>query len=554
MSIYQPRWYQQEACDAVFDFIIKPENRGKNPLAALPTGTGKSLVLAMIAKRAMTTYPSTRVLMLTHVKELVEQNAEKLSEYWEGAPLGVWSSGLKKREWHTPCTYAGIGTVRSNVALLGRRDIVMIDEAHRVSPSEEATYKDVLSQLRGINPNMVVVGLTATPYRQGQGMLTEPYNKRGQDDPVLPLFNDIVYDMCSFEGFNRLLDEGFLAPLTSRPTKMEVDVTDAKSRGGDYVLDSLAEQVNTPEKIVAVCDEIIECGEERRSWLVFASGLQNADLLATELNSRGYSAAVVSANTKNRDELLKAFKAGELRCIVNNDVLTTGFDYPALDLIAVVRATKSTSLWVQMLGRGTRPHPDKEDCLVLDFAGNTKRLGPINDPVLPRGRGKGSTAEAPVKICPTPTCGVYLHASARVCDHCGHLFLGHKNITEHASTLELIAREEKRYEWRELDNIGYKHTVNKFTGARVMQVVYTTKNRERYYLQHTFNGAGTSKASQDWWLLHARAPVPLTNDEAMSRIPEIKTPFSVEILISARTKNPKVVNYGFARPTVPVSA
>jgi DNA repair protein RadD len=181
--------------------------------------------------------------------------------------------------------------------------------------------------------------------------------------------------------------------------------------------------------------EAVQIGQSRRSWTAFASGIDHAIHIAEMLRGTfGIDAAEVHSKMpdKERDRRIEAYKRGELRCIVNKDILTTGFDHPPIDLILMLRPTMSTGLWVQMLGRGTRPYdpaingylpgfPTKKfDCCVLDYAGNTRRLGPINDPVIPKPKGKGRAGDAPVKIC--DACGAYNHTSARFCLVCNNEF------------------------------------------------------------------------------------------------------------------------------------
>jgi DNA repair protein RadD len=189
-------------------------------------------------------------------------------------------------------------------------------------------------------------------------------------------------------------------------------------------------------------DEAVRLGADRKCWLVFASGVDHALHVTEALNDRGIPATCVHSKLKTaeRDQRIADFKAGHYKAMVNNSILTTGFDHPPVDMEVILRPTRSTSLHVQILGRGTRPSPatGKENCLVLDFAGNTRRLGPINNPVLPRKKGQGGSQEAPCRVC--DACQAYNLISAKVCAFCGEAFPVAVSIMNHASVAPLIAK------------------------------------------------------------------------------------------------------------------
>jgi DNA repair protein RadD len=536
-----PRWYQLEARDAALRCLFAtPEDF----LILMPTGTGKSYCIADLITYVVRQWPTTRVLKLTHVKELIQQNAATLLEMWPEAPLGIVSAGLNKKQATAQIVYGGVDTVINKLAEMGRRDLIIVDEAHRMSVKEEATYGTLLKHFKALNPNIRVVGYTATGYRQGQGLLTQPYNDPKTGGTVPPLFTHVAYDLTSMAMFNRLVTEGWLAPLIPRTTEMQIDVTVLHTRAGEYVQKEVERQINTSAKVAACVDEIVNFGQDRRAWLVFAHGLANAKLVADELILRGIETVVITATTPadERADALARIKTGDLRCIVNNDVLTTGFDCPMLDLIAVLRATRSTSLWVQILGRGTRPHPGKQNCLVLDFAGNTARLGPINDPVLPQPRGKGKAAGvAPVKVC--NNCGVYNHASARECVQCATVFTERDKLTKIASTNELIRVEEPVIKEITVLNVVYKTFESTYTAKLVLQVIYGTV-AGRFIEYVTFDG---SKKGATWWQQRSSAEVPATAAEARARNNELQRPAKIAVWMNnpKRTK-PEIINYVFS--------
>lgn len=206
------RYYQDNATCAVLNYL--DNNETGNPIVAMPTGTGKSVVIAELVRRVLARWPSIRFLMSTHVKELIDQNADKLHTMLPGVDLGIYSAGLKKKEATNPVVYGGVASMVKNPKLLGFRHLMLVDECHLISDNNEATYLTLINHLKIINPKMRVIGFTATPYRMGLGMLT---NGR--------MFDQICYDDTTLERFNTLIAEGFLAMLIPQRTDVHIDST-----------------------------------------------------------------------------------------------------------------------------------------------------------------------------------------------------------------------------------------------------------------------------------------------------------------------------------------
>lgn len=503
--MFQYRWYQQESIDSIYSYFNN--GGGGNPVVALPTGTGKSLVIAGFVHSVLSQWGDQRFMVLTHVKELIEQNSKKLAAVWKGAPIGIYSAGLKSRDTVQPIIFGGIGSVVNNVEAFGHRDLVLIDECHLVSNKDNSMYQKVIAQLTEINPKLRVIGLTATAYRMKQGRIT--------DDG---LFTDICYDLTDIKGFSRLLAEGFLCPPVAYQTDKEFDLRGVNIRAGEFAKGQLEQAVDTTEITYACVKEMVEKAYDRHCWLVFASGIKHAENVAETINAFGVSAVAVHSKLKGgeRDKRIAAFQRGEVKCIVNNGVLTTGFDHPPIDMIGMLRPTMSTGLWVQMLGRGTRPYSfeneqqyvpnfeyNKENCLVLDFAGNTKRLGPINDPCIPKKPNEGG-GDAPVRIC--DNCGCYNHASARYCggepfptpSGCGQEFKFEPKIFTGASNAPLLKSDQPVVEYFKVKKVIY--SIHRKEGAPdMMRVSYfcgIKMFREYICFEHT--GYAQRKA-RTWW-------------------------------------------------------
>ena len=564
-----PRDFQDRVHTTTMQYLWKtPVARG---LVLEPTGVGKSIQIAMLVDDIVQHVPNARVLMLTHSKELVSQNYEKLANM-TNHHVGLWSSGLGKADYHAPIVYAGIQTAANNPEMLGRRDIVIVDEAHRVSPDQETEYQRVAAYIASMNQQASWVGYTATDYRLGQGLLTEDWYDKRRGEMTPPFWKDTVIDLTTTEEFNWFIGQGYLKRLVPRPTNAEIDVSSLRKRAGEYVTSDVEKLTNTEAKIRSICDEICEMGFDRRSWMVFAAGNANSELICEELKRRGVSAVSITEKTGKvaREQAIADFKAYKVRCIVNNNILTTGFDHNGVDLIAVVRVTASTQLWVQMLGRGTRPvyaagwdlssqegrlsaiaASGVHNCLVLDFAGNSKRLGAINAPVKPKAKGGSSGGEMPVKIC--NSCGVINATIVRFCEYCGSEFPVTDKLDNTASTRDLIVEKEHIPDKRLLHVTSIQFTPLKSgfgengISSRI-KATYRCGKHGSYHEMLSFSGEKSSKRIKEWWTAFGDGGIiPRTNDEFLKYYPiRVKTPKVIEVYLNHPKKHkPDIIYYGF---------
>ena len=395
------RDYQQRSIDLLYDWL---KNNEGNPCLVLPTGSGKSHVVAELCKDALTNWPETRVLMLTHVKELIQQNANKMREHWAGAPLGIYSAGLRQKNLGEPITFAGIQSIRKRALDVGHIDLIIVDECHLISHKAEGGYRELIQSLTDINPSIRVIGLTATPFRLGHGYI----------DEAGALFHDRIEPVTIEE----LIFKGHLCTLRSKKTDTKLSVAGVHKRGGEYIESELQRAVDTDDNNTLVVEEVIARGRDCKHWLLFCAGVDHAEHIAATLQGSGIASACVTGKTPmaQRTEILKRFKAGDIQAVTNANVLTTGFDFPDLDLIAMLRPTLSPALYVQMAGRGLRPKAHTDSCLVLDFAGNVETHGPITRVRPPSKSGGGG--EAPIKVC--DACHEIVHISVMICPECGY--------------------------------------------------------------------------------------------------------------------------------------
>lgn len=404
-----PRWYQSEAVDAVWQHMRASIGA---PLIVLPTGAGKSLVIAMLAQQARKW--DGRTLVLAHRKELLRQNAAKIQALLPDEQIGIYSAGLNQRDTDADIICAGIQSAYNKASEFGRRELVIIDEAHLIPPDGDGMYQQFLRELQFICPNVRPIGLTATPYRCSSG----PLAGKGR------MFERICYEVQT----GQLINEGFLCPLTNKPAKHQTDTSAIKVRGGEFVTSSMASVFGQVSEVEAACQEIVLQTQSRKSILVFCSGVEHAEQVADILQrftSQECGTVTGETGPLEREATLRRFSSGELRWLTNCDVLTTGFDNPRIDCVAVLRATMSPGLFAQIVGRGLRLHPAKSNCLVLDFGGNIERHGPLDDPNYGRAdfRSTGGSAEernGRGKLC--PNCENDVPAAARECPECGFLF------------------------------------------------------------------------------------------------------------------------------------
>jgi DNA repair protein RadD len=542
MSV-QARDYQAAAVQSLWDYFATKQG---NPLLALPTGTGKSVVQALFLESIFRKFKNQKILCLTHVKELLEQNHAKLKTLWPNAPAGIHSAGLKKKDIHHQIIFAGVASIAKRIGEFGFVNLVIIDEAHLLSANDESMYRKVLSALKAVNPALKVIGMTATPWRAGMGSLT----KGG-------IFTDVCFDMTGMAAFNWLIKQGYLAPLIPMSTAQLLDVTGVHKLGGEFKANELQLAVDKDHITYAALQETLVAAETRNSWLIFACGVEHAVNITNMLIHLGVDARCVHSKMADgeRDKNIADWKAGKFKAIVNNGILTTGIDHPALDLIVMLRPTASTVLWIQMLGRGTRPFYEqgfdlstadgriaailasiKQNCLVLDFAGNTARLGCINDPVIPKAKGEG-TGEAPVRIC--DACGMYNHASARFCggqpvpssEGCGVAFTFVTKLRKTASTNELIKNDLPVVEFFKVDSVTYAvHAkASKPPSLRVSYFCGLRKFTE--FVHFELPGWGQRKANL-WWAERTELGLPESTAVAEQQAVKLQVPVRVKVWVN----------------------
>lgn len=551
------RWYQREAIEAIYRYL---RERAGNPCAVLPTGAGKTPVLATLCRDAVINW-NGRVLVLAHVKELLQQSVARIQALCPTIKVGLYSAGLKSRDTQYPIIVAGIQSVHDKASILGRFDLVIVDEAHLIPDSGEGMYRSFLADLMEANPDIRVIGLTATPFRLDSGPICKPDG----------LLNDVCYEV----GIRPLIAQGHLCKLVGKSGTQTVDTRLIKVVRGEFDPEQAAKAFSSI--LDSAVQEIAEKTLNRKSVLIFCQSIEHAETVADKLreiqrkilgdamqqmaparslfdlppqptaddftiavaadyleeqslpvdslryalcNSLGV--AEVYGDTKQRGTILEAFKAGTVKYLVNVNVLTTGFDAPNVDCVVLLRSTVSAGLFYQMVGRGFRNHPGKADCLILDYGQNLLRHGPVDLLTAKQKKAKRSAGdETPGKVC--PECQTVNASGVRTCIDCGHSFV--VNAPEQGGTLDGEADDTEpvsnpvTIETHEVERVTYR--VHRKKGAdesapKTMRVDYQiglgSVISEWVCVEH--DGFALRKAQQ-WWAKHCRFPMPDTAAEAV---------------------------------------
>jgi DNA repair protein RadD len=557
-----PRWYQSEAVEAAFRGL---ETKPGNPVIELPTGAGKSVVIAMICQRVAGEYGG-RVLVLAHVKELLEQAADKLRQLCDGITVSIYSAGLGQRDTTGQIVVGGIQSVYDKSELLGRFDLLLIDEAHLIPETGDGMYRQLIRKLSEINPDLRVIGLTATSYRTSTGPIAKP--------------DGILNYICFTVGVKPLILQGHLSQLIGRKAHAEISTAGLHVRQGEFVESEVESRMLADDLVSRATCEIVQSCFDRRSVLVFCqtvnhsrqvaaairrhvmgicesaldelkpaiSGDELASLfdlgpdplenwqigiVADWLDDNGHPTTNLRRYINNgleivgeiygdtrpedRERLVAEFRAGDLKYLVNVNVLTTGFDAPGTDAIAILRATTSPGLLYQMVGRGFRTSPGKVNCLVLDFGDNFERHGPVDE--IRAEAKKPRPGDDPVqKDC--PDCRTVVSASVRTCPGCGHVWtITPREPTHNGTSSGEPLKKPAVVETRDVIEVTYSVHTKKDAEPetpKTLKVTYKLSYSEYVSewvcVEHP-PGFAKHKANQ-WWSARCAIPSPETAAEA----------------------------------------
>lgn len=545
MSLFTPerkpmmlRPYQVEAVEAVYRHL---RERDDNPCVVIPTGGGKTPVIATICSDSVTRWDG-RVLILAHVKELLEQAADKLDQVCPDIHVGVYSAGLKRRDTTHPVIIAGIQSVYQKAEQLGHFNLVVVDEAHMIPPGKDGDgmYRRLLADMHQINPHLRVIGLTATPFRMASGPICVP--------PPDGILNAICYEI----GVRELIAGGYLSPLKSKAGRYKPDFQSLHVRAGEFVADEVETLMDQDMLVQSACREIVDAVRSggRRACLVFASGVEHGKHVTRVIeNISGGECGFIDGQTPTlyRDQLIRRFREGDLAYLVNVNVLTTGFDAPNVDCVALLRPTLSPGLYYQMVGRGFRLCEGKADCQVLDFGGNVLRHGPVDAIRITDAPNKGS-GEAPAKEC--PQCHALIAAGYATCPECGHEFPPPER-RRHEATADVagILTGQVTISEYEVRRVYYSVHIKRDAppdAPRSMRVDYEVgfndMRSEWVCLEHS--GYARQKA-EAWWRMRSCLPVPdhIEDAVALADAGALADVLSIKVRSVAGEKYDRIVDY-----------
>ncbi len=585
----QLRPYQQSAIDAVYHFL---RTKKGNPCIVAPTGCGKSLLIATICHDAVTKW-NGRVLVLAHVKELLEQTAQTLRRIAPDLEVGVYSAGLGKRDTNKAVIVAGIQSVYKKACELDRFDLIIVDECHLLPPDGEGMYQTFFRDAKIVNPNVRLIGLTATPYRLKSGMLCGPDN----------LLNEVCYEI----GVKELIEQGYLCPLKSKSGRHKVDCEGLHIRAGEFVAMEVDRLMNTTDNVAAAVREIVAKTKNRHSILIFGASVDHAARIKKTIEKLTLQeCGLVTGDTPvvKRDRILRRFKGqlavasqlelplrynnslplvasedernnveriiereakcGEaarfLKYLVNVNVLTTGFDAPNIDCVVLLRPMASPGLFVQMVGRGFRLHETKTDCLVLDYGGNILRHGPVDAIRIKERNGNSGSGNAPAKGC--PKCNLKLHTATMTCPDCGYEFpppeQSQDSLENTASNEGVLSGEIVDTEY-DVEEISYSIHTKRGGGedaSKTLRIDYrvgfNAYHSEWVCPEHS---GWARKKFEKWWQERSNDPLPDTAEEAerYAEAGSLSVPQTIIVRKTGGERFGRIVRYALAEKPHSVS-
>lgn len=511
------RPYQKAAIDAIWAWWAAGR-QGEDPLVCLPTAAGKTVVFSALIRRLMDEYPGVSVLILAHRKELIAQAEAKLKSVWPEAPVGVYAAALDRREI-APVMIASRDTIAPVIDDIGQFTFVIVDECHNVNTRDEGRYRAIIGALRERYPHLVVIGFTATPFRLGQGRVYGPGKP----------FADLAYRASMRD----LIEQGYLSRLTSMTGKAEsiINTDGIRTVAGDFDERQLAERATSDALVEAALADWKEKAYDtgRGASVFFCVSVLHAQIVSEKLAKLGITCPWVAGETHDdeRDAILSGFDRGDFPAIANVGILTEGWDCPRCDCIALLRPTQSVALYVQMVGRGLRLFPGKQNCLILDYGGNIQRLGPVDQADVPepvKRKRKSAATPGGHKTCGVwgevdgefnwrNGCGEKNHPAARECVQCGRPFISHGTKALEGGVIS----SEQRIEWFSVEQMTARVAMSNKTGRPYLRIGYQVSLLEVFYdnLMLGYPGSGGYYAAGKWRdMVEAGSPEPASPQDA----------------------------------------
>ena len=525
------RYYQEIAVTAVLNFL---KHRDGNPLISIPTGGGKSIILAELIRRVLEETPQARICVVAHVKELVKQNSEKMKMVVQDADIGIYSAGLNCKDASHQITFAGIQSIGKKSDTFDHFDLIIIDEAHRIPRSGDGMYRTFIKDQQEKSPTTKVCGLTATPFRTTSGFIF------GNDQ----ILTHLVYE----SDLQQLIKDGYLTRPVNPMINFKADMKGIKIQNGDFSLSEM-ESVYIDEKLcMNMCRELAVFHPERKKWIVFCTGIEHAETVTENLNLLGIPSECIHSKMpkEQRDKTIEFFQAGGFSALVNVGVLTEGFDDHAIDLVCLMRSTMSPGLFTQMVGRGLRIHPDKKDCAIVDFGSNITRHGAVDKITSKHIKAFFDPEKNNYRDC--PDCEAQVSYTFDKCPECGLDFEKNERkvrLMRQAASNEVLSRKKNR--WCNIDRVFFfEHLSKREDAIPVMKVTYQCgfyiSFCEYICIEHD-NYAGDK--AEAWWHTVTSLPMPKTTREAVEICKAGGIRFPSEILVDESAKYPVIKEFKF---------
>ena len=403
--------YQQSAVDSLFAYL--KETKGKencNPLLQIPTGGGKSLIQAHIIKKILEHLPLASVLCLCHATEIIKQNYEEYISYTRHGNAGIYCGKLNRKD-KTPILFSSIQSIAKSDLYKESLDVIIIDEAHLCNNRMTGQYREFIEKVKELNPKVRIIGMTATPWRMDGGCLIQ-----GETS----LFKSIVYRITIKDLIDRKKLTTIVTPDSDQMNKIDYSSLKFSKLKNDYTPSSLSEAVM--KSVESIVPQFVALLKDRSHVLIFAPTIEVCEKIKSMLDSIGEKSELFIGKTheKERKTLKKEISCGDVKYLLSVNALTTGFNVKSIDAIVNLRKTESSSLWIQILGRGMRIFPGKKDCMLLDYGENISRHGPVENIEAPPQKVKRNGAGGEllyVKSC--PRCEMDMAMNCRSCPHCG---------------------------------------------------------------------------------------------------------------------------------------
>lgn len=538
------RNYQQDAIDKLYLWL---KNHTGNPCVVAPTGSGKAILIAEVIRLCVEQWHG-RVLVLAHVKELLEQEGEKLKRYLPHVKFTYYSAGIGEKDFNSDVVIAGIQSVYKKATQAGRFDLILVDEAHLIPDEGEGMYRTFLGEAQKVNPKVRLIGFTATPFRTGSGSIV------GEDKLLTGTACDIPV--------RKLIDEGYLSPLKMKGSKVKIDCSGLHIRQGEFIA-SEVEDLITAEIVSAACRDILERTQDRNSVLIFTPGVKHARMVADEIKRlSGNRCEVVTGDTPvyQRDKINAEFRGvtdltGEttypLKYLSNVNVLTTGFDAPGIDCVVLLRPTASPVLYLQMIGRGLRIAPGKKDCLILDYGGNVMRHGPIDNITVTRWKGGEHVRRQ--KEC--PQCREFILPGFMICPECGYRFPEREKdrkqenairISREAGDGILLSGEERVTEY-DVQDVKYRVTESK-SGFNTVRVDYWYSNFQFISEWVSPENPKAYRFFKRWWKQRSSLEPPTSAATVVSESYNFPRPLRIKVTETGGEQFKRVEVLKFAKP------